>query len=56
MGRREPSGSARSRNQAFFVYVLGCRDKSRHLTYVGWTADPNRRLAQAMMATGLHCA
>jgi putative endonuclease len=29
-----------------FVYVLGSRDKKRHLTYVGWTNDVGRRLAQ----------
>ena len=29
-----------------FVYVLGCRTKDRHLTYVGWTTDIDRRLAQ----------
>ena len=29
-----------------FVYVLGTRSKNRHLTYVGWTSDLVRRLAQ----------
>jgi putative endonuclease len=29
-----------------FVYVLGCRVKGRCLTYVGWTTDVDRRLAQ----------
>ena len=29
-----------------FVYVLGTRTKTRHLTYVGWTSDVARRLAQ----------
>jgi putative endonuclease len=29
-----------------FVYVLGCRAKDRCLTYVGWTTDLERRLAQ----------
>jgi putative endonuclease len=28
-----------------FVYVLGCRSGSRHLTYVGWTNDVEKRLA-----------
>lgn len=28
------------------VYVLGTRTKNRHLTYVGWTSDLARRLAQ----------
>ncbi len=29
-----------------FVYVLGTLGKNRHLTYVGWTHDVARRLAQ----------
>jgi putative endonuclease len=29
-----------------FVYVLGCRTRDRTLTYVGWTTDVDRRLAQ----------
>jgi putative endonuclease len=29
-----------------FVYVLGTRDKTRPLTYVGWTNDVTRRLAK----------
>jgi putative endonuclease len=29
-----------------FVYVLGTRTKTRHLTYVGWTNDVMRRLEQ----------
>jgi putative endonuclease len=29
-----------------FVYVLGTLAKNRHLTYVGWTDDVARRLAQ----------
>ena len=29
-----------------FVYVLGTHTKTRHLTYVGWTSDVARRLAQ----------
>jgi putative endonuclease len=29
-----------------FVYVLGCVHKGRYLTYVGWTTDVARRLAQ----------
>jgi putative endonuclease len=27
-----------------YVYVLGCRNNARHLTYVGWTTDVARRL------------
>ena len=29
-----------------FVYVLGSAGKDRTLTYVGWTSDLDRRLAQ----------
>ena len=29
-----------------YVYVLGTFDKTRHLTYVGWTSDVARRLKQ----------
>ena len=29
-----------------YVYVLGCRSNGRALTYVGWTNDIERRLAQ----------
>ena len=29
-----------------FVYVLGTLAKNRHQTYVGWTNDVTRRLAQ----------
>jgi len=29
-----------------YVYVLGTFTKTRHLTYVGWTSDVARRLAQ----------
>ncbi|MEZ5764504.1 MAG: GIY-YIG nuclease family protein [Xanthobacteraceae bacterium] len=29
-----------------FVYVLGCATERRYLTYVGWTTDVARRLAQ----------
>ena len=29
-----------------YVYVLGTFTKNRHLTYVGWTSDVARRLAQ----------
>jgi putative endonuclease len=35
-----------------FVYVLGCIHKGRHLTYVGWTSDVDRRLAQHNAGTG----
>jgi putative endonuclease len=29
-----------------YVYVLGTVSKNRYLTYVGWTSDVARRLAQ----------
>lgn len=29
-----------------YVYVLGCHNNGRTLTYVGWTHDVERRLAQ----------
>ena len=35
-----------------FVYVLGCRHKGRTLTYVGWTTDVPRRLAQHQAGKG----
>ena len=35
-----------------FVYVLGCRAKDRTLTYVGWTTDVDRRLAQHNAGSG----
>ena len=36
----------------FFVYVLVCRDARRHITYVGWTTDPERRLGEHNAGTG----
>ena len=41
------------RRAACFVYVLGCFDDARrHLTYVGWTNDIDRRLARHNAGTG----
>ncbi len=37
---------------ACFVYVLGCSHKGRTTTYVGWTTDIARRLAQHNAGTG----
>jgi putative endonuclease len=34
------------------VYVLGTRDKTRHLTYVGWTNDLDKRIARHNAGTG----
>ena len=36
----------------FFVYIIGCRDKHGTRTYVGWTTDPDRRLAEHNAGTG----
>lgn len=33
------------RTLQYFVYVLICRDRHGYRTYVGWTTDPERRLA-----------
>jgi putative endonuclease len=35
-----------------YVYVLGTFTKTRYLTYVGWTSDVARRLAQHNAGTG----
>jgi putative endonuclease len=36
----------------FFVYLLGCSDRNGVRTYVGWTTDPERRLAEHNAGTG----
>ena len=43
---------AHNRAMASFVYVLGCRVSDRTLTYVGWTTDVDRRLAQHNAGVG----
>lgn len=35
-----------------FVYVLGWSGQGRHLTYVGWTNDLDRRIARHNAGTG----
>jgi putative endonuclease len=35
-----------------FVYILGCDGPGDHRTYVGWTTDLDRRLAQHNAGTG----
>jgi putative endonuclease len=35
-----------------FVYILGSAGKDRYRTYVGWTIDLDRRLAQHNAGTG----
>ncbi|GAA3839793.1 GIY-YIG nuclease family protein [[Pseudomonas] carboxydohydrogena] len=41
-----------AQGEASFVYVLGCVHKGRTITYVGWTNDVERRLAQHNSGTG----
>jgi len=36
----------------FFVYMLGCDDDGGVRTYVGWTTEPERRLAEHNAGTG----
>jgi putative endonuclease len=36
----------------FYVYVLGCTSGGGASTYVGWTTDLDRRLAQHNAGTG----
>lgn len=36
----------------FFVYVLGCEAGGRGRTYVGWTVDLDRRVAQHNSGSG----
>lgn len=43
---------AKSDEHACFVYVLGSTHKGRTTTYVGWTNDVARRLAQHNAGTG----
>jgi putative endonuclease len=49
-----PIGAIRETNATMesFVYVIGCADERRYLTYVGWTLDVERRLAQHNAGTG----
>ena len=43
---------SKDRRRGCFVYVLGTRTETRHLTYVGWTDDVARRVAQHNAGTG----
>ena len=36
----------------YFVYVLGSSGKNRYWTYVGWSTDVDRRLAQHNAGAG----
>lgn len=46
------SPRANAEGYACFVYVLGSSHKGRRTTYVGWTNDIARRLAQHNAGTG----
>lgn len=46
------SKPGRPARPACFVYVLGCFGRERYWTYVGWTKDIERRLAQHNAGTG----
>ncbi len=37
---------------AFFVYILGAEETGGHRTYVGWTTDLDRRLAEHNAGVG----
>lgn len=52
--KRPPKAAktARKTRPQFFVYVLGCLTRNRHLTYVGWTNDLELRLARHNDGTG----
>lgn len=43
---------SKAADKSCFVYVLGSHHKSRHISYVGWTNDVARRLAQHNNGTG----
>jgi putative endonuclease len=45
-------GKAKGCLMESFVYVLGCSDKNAYRTYVGWTIDLDRRLAEHNAGTG----
>jgi putative endonuclease len=47
-----PRRAKTKRKPSAFVYVLGCLAGARHLTYVGWTNDIERRLARHNAGTG----
>jgi putative endonuclease len=49
-----PVAAIRETNAAMesFVYVIGSGNERRYLTYVGWTLDVDRRLAQHNAGTG----
>ena len=46
------AGTAIDRPMEYFVYVLGSSGKNTYRTYVGWTIDLDRRLAEHNAGTG----
>lgn len=50
--RRQRSRATVSPRMSFYVYILGCRDRDGLRTYVGWTTEPERRLAEHNAGTG----
>ena len=49
---KRSSKRSTKRRTPCFVYVLGCFQAPRHLTYVGWTNDIDKRLARHNAGTG----
>ena len=49
---RSKTGTTVDRPMEFFVYVLGWLGNNTYRTYVGWTIDVDRRLAQHNTGTG----
>lgn len=47
-----PSNASMPADEPCFVYVLGSLGKGGYRTYVGWTFDVDRRLAQHNNGTG----
>jgi putative endonuclease len=52
MTKAAKRGRANKSGHTCFVYVLGATHKGRATTYVGWTNDIARRLAQHNAGTG----
>jgi putative endonuclease len=52
LGFRDSVAAMEEIEEPCFVYVLGCATPARYLTYVGWTLDLERRLAQHNAGNG----